>query len=653
MDDFLRKIQLTDYAINMYLKSLGKFSLSYYELYTIVPQATPDEFNDSLKELINAGLFVQQSPKKQGSIMLYSALPPIIPILNYYENIRANLTSIKNSIHEIMTNSVKDVFQDNKIIELDSIIHAFQEIKQDIEEDSIIQKQEVEDIVMGMEELKKIKEKVSELHQKIKSVTQTKFADLIKTINTIKTDLMGNIKKKETISLIEQLFKEKFDNMVKEFTNNLDTLIQNEFDDITEPIDNTSELIFQYRNEFKMLLLNMLTNFETKMNKIYDLLNKSHENFSSSMESLENAIVKNSEDIIQNSIDQVSNLSKPIEILLNNYLQEIRSIDKSILNSHWLINSVTQVNEVIQHLIANSKENLTIIIPHLENHITLEQFEKKQKNLKIKIASSDAHTNSIVKSFKSINNLIYRTYQNENLIIVKADSSNFIIGVIQESKDPLFDFIGIGTTFESLIILLDPLIKNIWESAYSDSFHATRVSKVQPSMPTTTKTLTSVKPIIPAKTGFEKVEKKVKEYEGGEPKPTISIPSQIQEIPKSFKGSTPGTSPKATITDLKQKLKERIDFVTVAQPKADDEAGILINNAFNNLVQKLDYIKGDEFGNELQNIADLILEKKGFSVTLHKLRSIINKYREKFTLLDEKDKREIMGQIENWKKKLF
>jgi hypothetical protein len=653
MHDFLRKIQLTDYAIKLYLKSLGKFSLSYYELYTIVPQATPDEFNDSLNELINAGLFVQQSPKKQGNIMLYSALPPIIPILNYYENIRANLTNIKDSIHDIMTNSVKEVFQDNKIIELDSILNAFQEIKQDIDEDSIIQKQEVEDIVEGMEELKKIKEKVSELHQKIKSVTQTKFADLVKTINTIKTDLMGKIKKKETISLIEQLFKEKFDNMVKEFTNNLDTQIQNEFDNITEPIDNTSELIFQYRNDFKMLLLNMLTNFETKMNKIYDLLKESHENFSSAMESLENAIVKNSEDIIQNSIDQVSNLNKPIEILLNNYLQEIRSIDKSILNSHWMINSVTQVNEVIQHLITNSKENLTIIIPHLENHIALEQFEKKPKNLKIKIVSSEAHTNSIVKSFKSINNLIYRTYQNENLIIVNADNGNFIIGVIQESKDPLFDFIGIGTTFESLIMLLDPLIKNIWESAYSDIFHATQVPKVQTNIPITTRTLTSVKPIIPAKSRFEKVEKKVKEYKGGEPKPTISIPSQIQEIPKSVKSATPQTSPKVNITDLKQKLKERIDFVTVAQPKADDEAGILINNAFNNLVQKLDYLKGDEFGDELQNISDLILEKKGFSVTLHKLRSIINKYREKFTLLDEKDKREIMDQIENWKKKLF
>ncbi|MFX1502215.1 MAG: hypothetical protein ACFFDH_14730, partial [Promethearchaeota archaeon] len=434
MDDFLRKMQLSDYAIKIYLKSLGKFPLSFYELYTIVPQATPDEFNENLNELINAGLFVQQSSKKKGSIMHYSALPPILPILNYYENIRAKLTNIQDSIHEIIINSVKNVFQNNKVIELDSILHAFQEIKQDIDEDSIIQKQEVEDVVEGMEELKNIKKKVSELHQNIKSVTQTKFADLIKTINTIKKDLIGNIKKKETISLIEQLFKEKFDKMVIDFTNNLDELIENEFDSVTKPIDNTSDLIFQYRNDFKMLLLDMLTNFETKMNKIYDLLKENRENLSSAIENLETNIVKNSDAIIQNSIEQVSNLSKPIEVLLNNYLQEIKTIDKSILNSYWMINSVTQVNEVIQNLILNSKENLTIIIPHLENHIALEQFEKKPNNLKIKIVSSEAHTNSIVKSFKSINNLIYRTYHNENLIILKSDTYNFIIGVIQESQ---------------------------------------------------------------------------------------------------------------------------------------------------------------------------------------------------------------------------
>ncbi|MFX1502523.1 MAG: hypothetical protein ACFFDH_16295, partial [Promethearchaeota archaeon] len=263
--------------------------------------------------------------------------------------------------------------------------------------------------------------------------------------------------------------------------------------------------------------------------------------------------------------------------------------------------------------------------------------------------------------FKSINNLIYRTYQNENLIILKSDTYNFIIGVIQESKDPLSDFIGIGTTFEPLIMQLDPLLKDIWENAYSDTFHATQVTKVQATRPTTTKTLTTIKPIIPVKTEFEKVETSVKNIGSEKTEPAISIPSQIQEIPKSDKRAiksstiqTPvQTSPKTEITDLRQKLKETIDFVAVAQPKSDDEAGMQINNAFMNLIQKLDNIKGDEFGKELQNIADLILEKKGFSVTLHKLRSTINKYKEKFTILDENDKREIIEDIQNWKKKLF
>ncbi|MFW9820391.1 MAG: hypothetical protein ACFFE5_12340, partial [Candidatus Thorarchaeota archaeon] len=112
-------------------------------------------------------------------------------------------------------------------------------------------------------------------------------------------------------------------------------------------------------------------------------------------------------------------------------------------------------------------------------------------------------------------------------------------------------------------------------------------------------------------------------------------------------------TPKPKSTDLKHKIKEKIDFIAQAQPKADDEAAIKINNALGNLILKLDNIKGDEFSNELKNIADLILEKKGFSVTLHKLRSVINKYKDKLNLLNSNDKKEILENIEDWKKKLF
>ena len=661
MDDFLRKIHLSEYAIDIYLKSLGKFPRSYYELYTIVPKLSKEAFDKCLNELIEAGLITLLSPKKQDSLKNYSILPPILPILNYYDNITANLPDIKKSIQELMQNSVTNIFQENKVIELDTILETFHEIKKDIDEDSIIQKQEIEDIVEGMEELKNIDSEISNLHQKIKSITQTKFADLIKSINSLKKDLLGNIKKKEIINLIEQLFKEKFDNMVVDFSNNFQELIEKEFDEIAKPIEDTSDLIFQYRNDFKMLLLTMLTNFETKMNKIYDLLKENNDNLSSAIRIVETKIAENLNAILQNSINQISSLNTPIENVMKNYLQEISTLEKSQFNNVQIITSVSKINEAIQTLILNSKENLIIIIPHLENHVALEQFDTITSHLKIKIASSEAHTNSIVKSFKNISNIIYKSYQNENLVIVKSDNNQIFLGLIQESKDPLHDFIGIWSTFKPLIELLQPLITNIWENAYSDTFHAAQRAKPEPIKTTPTKPITFAKPIILTKGKSEKFAKTPSKLEKKKTDTPVTIKNQIQQTPKEekriIKGQIKETSrsipPKPQITDLKQKLKEKIDFVAVAQPKSDDEAGIEINNALNSLIQKLNNLKGDEFGKELQDIADLILEKKGFSVTLHKVRSIINKFKEKFTSLNENDKGEILENIENWKRKLF
>ncbi|MFX1593659.1 MAG: hypothetical protein ACFFCL_13285, partial [Promethearchaeota archaeon] len=196
---------------------------------------------------------------------------------------------------------------------------------------------------------------------------------------------------------------------------------------------------------------------------------------------------------------------------------------------------------------------------------------------------------------------------------------------------------------------------------YSDTFHAAQIVKPELLKITPTKPLTTAKPIIELKLQSEEIIKKPKKIEKKKIKPPITITSQMQEVPKNDLRATksPITTksvsipPKPQITDLKRKLKEKIDFIAVAQPKADDEEGIEINNAFNSLIQKLNNLKGDQFGKELQAIADLILEKKGFSVTLHKIRSIINKFKEKFSVLDENDKREILVNIDNWKKKLF
>ena len=86
MEELLKNIQLSDRAIKLYLRCIGQEPLSSFELYSILPNISQEEFSDILKELIDAGLFVPVKRQKSDLLMQYLALPPIKPILNYYSN---------------------------------------------------------------------------------------------------------------------------------------------------------------------------------------------------------------------------------------------------------------------------------------------------------------------------------------------------------------------------------------------------------------------------------------------------------------------------------------------------------------------------------------------------------------------------------------
>jgi hypothetical protein len=661
MEDFLKKLQLSNNAIEIYLSTIGKTPLTYYELYSIVSKTSIEEFEENLSQLINGGLLIQIVPQEQETLLHYLTIPPILPIINYYENINANLSGIKDSIYELLVNTVNQTFQQNENIQLDTILDSFHDMRKDIEEDIIIEKQEVEDIVEGMEELKDVTKDLSELSQFIKTGTQTQFSHLMKQISSIKSEITEKITllefkkhKQEVLTLIEQIFKEKLDILVRDFSQRFHETIEQEFDKATKPIVNLVNTTFQYRDDFKLILLNMLTNFETKMNKIHDMIKENNDSLTKEMKNLETDVTEGMNAVIQSSIDEISRLNKPIEDLMKKYYQEVISSEKQVLPNIWAVNSLIKINEEIQKSISTAKNELIIIVPHLENHLAVEQFEKIPRSLKIKIASSEPHTNSTVKNFHSISNITYKTLENENMVAIKSDSNHLNIGVIhREPKDQLNDFIGIGSNFKPLIQLLDPIIKNLWERAYSDTFYGSQKVKTPTITPKPIKkaesaTTKGIKPITSPK--FQNISSAQK-ITGNQPKKQVFPENIPQTIPSNQK-TTDG------IEEIKKKLQEKITFAPkstpepVKTPKTKDKTGILISTAFDNLVQRLHNLKGEDFSTELQKIADLVLEKRGFSVTLHKLRSLINQHRFNDLLLNENDKKQIVENIENWKTKL-
>jgi hypothetical protein len=659
MENFLKKLQLSNNAIEIYLNTIGKSPFTFYELYSIVSKTSLEEFEENLSQLVNGGLLIQIIPKEQETLLHYIAIPPILPIINYFENINANLKGIKDSIYELLVNTVSQIFEQNESIQFDTILENFHDMRKDIGEDIIIQKQEVEDIVEGMEELKNLNEDLTELSQFIKVGTQTQFTQLMKQISSIESEIKERINllefkkhKEEILDIIEQIFKEKLDTIVKDFSKRLHETIEQEFDKATKPMMNLVNGIFQYRDDFKLILLNMLTNFETNMNKINDLLKENNDSLSTEMDKLETNITEGINAVIQSSIDEISHLNKPIEVLMKEYYQKVSTSKESILSNIWTVSSLIKINEEIQKYISTSENELIIIVPHLENHLAVEQFEKISRSLKVKIVSSEPHTNSIVKNFESISNITYKTLENESLVAIKGDSNQITIGVMKrESTEQLDDFIGIGSNFKPLIELLDPIIENLWEKALTDSYYSSQKVKTPVIKP---------KPIKKAEPRIIKEIKPITSPKFQEISPKQTIPENQQEKQLSSRKIPQTSSQKATdqITEIKKKLQQKIKFAPKTIPnsvetiKTKDESGILIGIAFDKLVQKLHSIKGGEFSSELQKIADLVLERRGFSVTLHKLRSLINKFRFNDFLLNENDKNQILVNIETWKKKL-
>ena len=656
MEDFLKQLNLSDSATQIYLKCLGKTPLSSFEIYSIVPTLSQEKYTETLNELLELGLLVPIQTEDPNIIMTYLFIPPFNPIITYIANINANLDSIKNQLHQLLAKTLKSTFEKNTLLELDTVFQATQEIKKDIEEETIIQKQDVEDIVQGMENFNIIGDILKDLQQRVKGITQTEFSNLINMVTKIKDDIFTQLeylelkKHEDSVKkLVERIFKQNSEDLIKNFTSRLHELIESEFKNTRESLNNITKSVFQFRDDFKMLLVNTVNNYEQKLNRIIDMIKIKKGGLSEDLLQFEKLILDNFEVIIKNSVDSVAALNNPIDKVMKSYFHSYVSPEKVQLSDLCFINSISRVNENIINIIAKCNHEILLILPKLETHLSLDSFKPINNNVKIKIASSEAHTNSFAKNLKSIKTLEYRMLKNEDIIILKGDDSFLLIGILNSNtQDPLNDFIGFATNHSSYFNLLKNFINLMWEKGSTELYQApqtigTKAGDTASSKPLQTTPIKKIQPSI-----------EVPEHIRAEQKePTISKRVVVKSPFQDKTLETPQPKVSQTNADLTQKIQQQVDFVSKTQPKPGDEAGIMINNAFNELAQKLNKMNGEDFSKELQKIADIVLEKKGFSVTLHKLRSTINQYKMFVHPLSKENIEQIKQDFEEWKAKIL
>ncbi len=660
MEEFLKNFQLSDNAIKLYIKCLGQQPLSSSELYSFLPNISQEDFNKVLEDIIDNGLFIPNSNQNLG-ILQYLAIPPIKPVLNYYENINNNLPSIKKQLQILLSKSLATIFQDNQIIELDTVYDAAQELRKDVEEDVIIQKQDIDDIVQGMENLKAIKDVLENLRQTIKGVTQTQFSSLIKLIANIKNDIYSKIEslelkksEKAVKEIVEEAFKENFNKLLGDFTANLHKLIGDEFANTIESLNNILNSTFRFRDDFQMVLLNMLSTNEKKIKKIIELITSKKKLLESDLKEFEKTIIDNFTEIIGKSVDSVSSLNEPINNTLDSYYNIIKESMEQESDNFWQIKNIIRAKEEIKKIISQSTQSLLVVVPKLEENLSFDDFKDKSSTTKIQIASSEAHTNSLVKKYKDLKIFEYRNLKNDSVIICKGDDDSLIIGIIDmELKNYSDNFIGFASKNKSLIKLFQFVVKAIWDIGSSSLQETPRTLNITvPKKDSVSKTSITTKVSKPVRPSPIKTPIKTT--------PTLITKKPVINQVKKQKAISSEGKIAHLAEELNNKIKEpkkaRESSQTpkfTEEPKEFDESGIVINNAFKDLIKKLHKIKGDEFSKEMAIIADLILEKKGFSVTLHKIRSKINQYKNHMSHLNDVDISHIIESIEEWKERIL
>ncbi|TFF98018.1 MAG: hypothetical protein EU547_02780 [Promethearchaeota archaeon] len=654
MEKFLNQLNLSQNAITIYLESLNHPFLIYSDIKTILPEINDEELIAVINHLKELDLFLEIIPENAEILTRYYTIPPINTILTYFNNIEKNFSNIQENIEKLVIRSTNQIFEEKSEISLDDVQEKTKSIFKDFEERTLLEKKDMEDISKNFEIVHKIQDEYGDLQERVVNLTKAQFGNLIKMISRLKNDIQTQIKgfefkkendKEAVINIIEQIFKTELDDLVETFIESITTSIKEEFEKTSfTPI---IQQLLQSRNEYTMIFHDLMNNFETNFNNLSHKINEKQKGFKPHLEELKDRIIQKSNQIIQNSVKQVLDLNKPIIDVISDCRTLIYTKENLITQDIWTINSINQMKEELMYAIKNTKNELLLIVPTLKDFVSVELFKDIPNDVIVYVASSDHFVNSKVKELMSFDNVKFKQYNKTDFIGVRSDSNFIAFGIINAMNDDSLDnFIGLGTNKEEIFNSLTQTLTKIWSAAQRDSgkpslgkqFEQPHLKKVQ----------------IPEPNEIQK-----KERPQNDNKVVSSVSDRVSELDKTRKRDStelgvpkePPAPREKQSSQISQGTKE--EYISKIYPDSDNEAANIINDAFNEILEQINEFTGIQFAQQLENIADLILEKHGFSVSLHHIRRYINQFNRQEAPLSAKQKSEILENFEEWKRKLF
>ncbi len=673
MKEFLKILNLSDDAIDIYIECLtGKF-LTYNEIHSYKPNLSVEDFNIVINNLKEQQLLIEIKPKGSRILTHYMAIPPLIVLNNGLVQITKELSSKEKSALGKIENELSSIFQKQSKIELDKIYKDFQILQNAVNSDITAIKQELEVLVSDIDKESDFTEFLNKFEQELKNIINSELASIVIILLHLKAEFHEKIKALGITDKQWDALKNDIKNVlalgVHEKSQELNDIVTNEFSEIREIIGAKASNILKDRFEQKSIYLGILNLFKKEIDKLNKVVLLKKNNLELDLKSLQKSISAKMAESFQNLTKKSSATLGFIADFFHNILNDYYNENNLIFDKFWPVNSKTKIFEDISNLLLSSRNFLLIVVPQIKDYIDIQKLEDSSNDLIIKIISSESHNNNVVKDITKKDNIEYLRLKNNNFIGISSDNSYAVIGVEQNAAtSELNNIIGFGTDYTPLIDLLQTIFSEKLEEAkppkeiqINDMFNqiieninsikGKKISEILKNildiafkMEGISLNILDIKLLISKlksiktplsddlKEGvIEKIEALNKVFSKLELVPTPEFEPPPIKISKSKTEAITSQTLKIT-----EKEGEQIDIES-------------ISNLFDIFFEKMDNMSGKEVSKQIENVIDLSLKFQGYSSIVewkNELKSID-------TVLDEPFREKIKSDFISWKQSIL
>ncbi|NVM18809.1 MAG: hypothetical protein HWN80_13925 [Candidatus Lokiarchaeota archaeon] len=639
----LSEIDLTDEEIELYFRITGREAVSVGEM-AILTGNSKEKCQEIADKFVKKGLFKEIV----GARPHYAALPPYAALVSQLQKFHRYISDIKSSIPAQLKKTFAQLESETGKVEVKPKpvpTEMMKELKDNMLTQIRSQKEEFDNTLAVMDQIRGITDDISNLEGYTDSVMGTQMGDLKKQfedINTktshiikgqvsdlktefdnIKSTVSSNLQKLR-LGVISQTVDQVIDKVInaklKEISDNINVQLSvsqvafsDELKKVTQGVD--SELISKLKESLKSTIQNIdglsakaqedkeqiYSEITENFNKAVQMAEAKIEGISGttfeSLGTLKDVFSNQIVATLDNTLDDILKKLKTSEQVTSEFWEQAKTGRSITMKDIWFIRSPEAAKAHINDEISKAKMRVLLVAPQI-NDVDIKALMDRPARINFRIAASIDFSNpehaSIIEQLDKMDNVDYRHRALQNLWGVNRDYEEVIVCVLSKAEvrgETITEIAGIGSIIEEHIKIFVPILEESWMGARKEVIHTVKSSiKKEP---------VKLKPVV--------------------------------EIPKATK--TPVTEAP----------------VTKAAPT---EGESLLTKQFNLIFDNVDSLMGLEISSALEKFQSEYIKEQGYNSVLKNMHNTSADLKSKTYVLSQPEKEDLKMKMNFWKQKL-